>query len=174
MDLARTGGKTKWMEALGEVEVEVGEGFQGWDQEEGGSRRWICTDLGRSLAAMVDQVATTILSLGLEVWVRAAQAGAGIWAVEVGVTEGMEEAGMGVLGGMTIVIAIAITMEEVTTGEGGEAITEVVGVVIVNVGEVVAVVAGDTKLLLVYASLKLTLFVLAFRTQFNRSTRHFA
>jgi len=122
----------------------VGEGFQEWDYQEGGSPRWIHTDLEETLAVKVDQVVTKTLSLGLEAWVKVAEVEAGTREVEVGVMEGME-----VPEGMTI----GITMGEATTVEGGEGITEAVGVVIVNVGEevVVEVVVGDIELSLAYA-----------------------
>jgi len=123
---------------------EVEEGFREWDHQEGGSPRWIHTDLEETLVVKVDQVVTKTLSLGSEAWVKAAEVEAGTRAVEVGVMEGME-----VPEGMTIVI----TMGEATTVEGGEEITEVVEVVTVNVGEevVVEVVVGDTELSLAYA-----------------------
>ena len=149
------------------VLVEVGEGFRGWDHREGGSRRWILMEPEGNLAVMVDRVVMTILSLGSEEWVKAAQAGVDIRAVDV--MGGMEEAGMEVPGGMTIVTAIAITMEEVMSAGGEEGIIEV-GVAIVNVGEVAAVAvavveaaAGDTKLSLVHSFLNSAVLVLAFR-----------
>jgi len=165
---ARVGGKTKWMEVLVGVEEEAGEGFRGWDHREGGSRRWILTGPGGNLAVMVDRVVTTILSLDLEEWVKAAQVEVDTPVVDV--MGGMGEAGMEVLGGMTIAIATAITMEEVTTVEGEEGIIEV-GVAIVNVGEVAVVVvvvgveavAGDTELSLVHTFLNSTVLVLPFR-----------
>ena len=151
-DLARVGGKTKWMEVL-VGEVAAAEGFRGWDHQVGGSRRWILMEPEGNLAVMVDQVVTKILFLGLEEWAKVAQVEVGTRVVEVvgqvDVMGGMEEACMEVPGGMTIVIVIAITMEEVTTAEGEEG-TIVVGAVIVHVGEVVVVVAaeavaGDTE-----------------------------
>jgi len=165
---ARVGGKTKWMGVLVEVEVEVGEGFRGWDHREGGSRKWIPMGPGGNLAVMVDLAVTKILSLGLEVWVKAAQVGVDTRAVDV--MGGMEGAGMEVLGGRTIVIATAITMEEVMTVEGEEGIIEVgvaivhVGEVAVEVGVVVEAVAGDTELSFVHTFLNSTVLVLEFRT----------
>jgi len=169
-DLARVGGKTRWMEVP--VGVEAGEGFRGWVHQEGGSPRWIRMDPEGTLAARVDQVVTTTLSPGLEVWARAAEA-AGIQVVEAeaDVMEGTEEVevGMEVLGGMTIVIVIAITLPEVTTVEEEEEIIEVVGVVSVNVGEEgevvpVPVVVGDIKLSLAHAVLNSTLVQFALHT----------
>ena len=164
---ARVGGKTKWMGVLVEVEEEVGGGFQVWDHREGGSRKWIPMGPGGNLAVMVDLAVTKILSPDLEEWVKAAQVGVDTRAVDV--MGGMEEAGMEVLGGMTIVIATAITMEEVTTVEGEEGIIEAgvaivhVGEVAVGVGVVVEAVAGDTKLSFVHTFLNSTVLVLAFR-----------
>jgi len=149
---ARVGGKTRWMEVL--VGMGVGEGFRGWALQEGGSLRWIRMDLEGTLAVLADQVATTILSLGLEALVRTtgAQAGTQVEVVEAGVMEGLEVgADMEVPGEMTIVTVIAITMGEVMTVEAEEATIEVVGAVTVNVGEVAGVV-GDTELSPVYAS----------------------
>jgi len=131
MDQAKTGGKNRWMEALAEAE----EGSREWVRQPEGSLRWIHMDLEEMLAVTADQAVPKTLSLGLEVWVRAVE-------VEVGTrADGMEgtEAGMEVLEGTTIVIAI--TMEEVTKGvEEAEAT--------VNVGQVAGVVeavVGDTK-----------------------------
>jgi hypothetical protein len=109
------------MEVLVEVEGVVGEGFRGWDHLEGGSRRRIPMEPEGNLAVMVDRVVTTILSLDLEEWVKVAQVEEGTRAVDV------MAVGMEVPGGMTIVIVTAITMEEVTTVEGGEGIIEAVG-----------------------------------------------
>jgi len=146
-DLARVGGKTRWVEALVEAE-EVGEGFRGWGHQEGGSPRWIRMDPEGTLVVMVGQAVTTTSSPDSEGWVRAAEAEAGTRVVEADVMEGMEEVGavMEVRGGMTIVIAIAITLGEATTVEGEEAIIKVVGAVTVNVGEVVGGIVGDTEL----------------------------
>lgn len=161
-ELARVGGKIRLI--AGQVEVEgVGQGFRGWDRQEGGSPRWIRMDLEGTLAVTVDQVVTRTLSLGLEVWVRVAEAEADTRVVEADVMVGLEVgAGMEVPGEMTIVIVI--TLGEVTTAEGEEAIIEAVGVATVNVGElgvaeavvVEAVVAGDTKLPLVHTFLIIT------------------
>lgn len=153
MDLARTGGKTKWTEER----VGVVEGFRGWDQRGGSSHGWIRMDPEGNLGVTVDRGVAMTLSLGLEAWARAARVVVGTRAAEVGVMEGMEEVGTVAPGGMTIVIAIAITTGEVTTVEGGEVIIEVVGV-IVNVGEVAVAeeLAGDTELSLVYAFLNST------------------
>jgi len=71
MDLARVGGRNRWTEAL----AGVGEGFRAWGHQEGGSLRWIRMDPGETLVARVDQVVTMTISLGLELWVRAAEAG---------------------------------------------------------------------------------------------------
>jgi len=79
-DLARVGGKTKWMEVL---VVVAGEGFRGWNHRVGGSRRWILMEPEGNLAVIVDRVVTKILSLGLEEWVKVAQVEAGTRAVEV-------------------------------------------------------------------------------------------
>jgi len=161
MDLARVGGRNRWMEVP--VEVEVGEGFRGWDRQEGGFPRWIHMGPEGTLAVRVDQAVTTTLSLGLEVWVRAAGAEAGtLVGAEADVMEDMVEVGVGmeVPGGMTIVIVIAITLRGVTTVEGEVPIIEVVGAVTGHageeeevVGEVVVAVAvvGDTELSLTYA-----------------------
>lgn len=159
MDPGRVGGKTRWMRVV--VEVEAGEGSRAWDRQEGGSPRWIPMDQEETLAVTVGQVVPTTLSLGLEVWARAAEVEVGTRAVEVEVEEEeeadvMEQAGMEeVPGRMTIVIAIAITLGEVTTAGGEGVIIEAVGVEIANVGEVAAAVvveavAGDIKLSLVY------------------------
>ena len=165
MGLVRVGGKTRWMEVL--AGVEVGEGFRGWVHQEGGSLRWIRMDLEETLAVRVDQAVTRTSSLGLEVWVRAAEAeeeGTLVVEAEADVMEGTVEVGVGmeVPGGMTIVIVTAIILREVTTAEGEEAIIEVVGAETVHAGEVVEVVAavavvGDTKLSLAHASLNSTL-----------------
>lgn len=153
------------MWALVEVE-EVREDFRGWDHQEGGSPRRIRMDLEGTLAVMVDRVVTRTSSLGLEAWVRAAEAGADtrVVQVEAGEMEGTEEeveAGMEVLGGMTIVIVII--MGEVMTVEVEEAITEALGVT-VNVGEVAEAVVGDTELSGVYTFPNSTVFVLTFCT----------
>ena len=145
---------TRWMAArLEEVvvveEEEEEEDFRGWEHREGGSPRWIRMDLGGTSAVMAGQVVTKISSLGLEAWVRAAEAEVGMQVEEVFAMEGTVEVGEDteVPGEMTIVTVI--TLGEVTTVEGEEAIIEVVGEVIVNAGEVVAVVAevvvGDTN-----------------------------
>jgi len=149
MGLVTVGGKNRWMEVL--AGVEVGEGFREWAHQEEGSLRWIRMDPEGTLAARVDQAVTRTLSLGLEVWVRVAEADVMEGMVEV-------EVGMEVPGGMTIVIVIATTLREVTTVEGEEAIIEVAGAVTVHVGEggvvvVVAAVVGDTKLSLAHAPL---------------------
>jgi len=124
-------------------------------------------DLEEILAVTVDRVVTRTLSLGLEAWARAAEVGADTRAVEVEAdemegTEEEVEAGMEVLGGMTIVIVI--TMGEVTTVGAEEAIIEALGVVTVNVGGVAEVVVGDTELSVVYAFPNSTVFVLTLRT----------
>jgi hypothetical protein len=143
------------------------EGFRGWVHQEGGFPRWIRMGLEGTLAGTVDQVVMTTLSLGLEVWVRAAEAEAGTRVVEVeaDVMQDMEE-GVGVgedmeaPGGMTIVIVTAITTGEMMTVEGEEVNIEAVGVVTAHVGEAVeavvevGVVVGDTELSPIYAFLK--------------------
>ena len=165
---------TRWMVARVEVE-EAGEDFQGWGHREGGSPRWIRTDLEGTLAVMADRAVTKTSSPGLGAWVRAAEVEEGTRVVvEEGadVMEGMEVVvgeDTEVPGGTTIVIAI--TLGGVMTAEGEEAITEVAGAVNVSVGELgVAVVgaeaaAGDTKLALVYTFLNsiATAFVFEFR-----------
>ena len=150
-DLARAGGKTRWMEAPVEAE-EVGVDSRAWARRGEGLFRRILMDLGETMGVMAEQVATMTLFLDLEVWARAVVVVVGIRVVEAGGMEGTVVAvGMGVPGGMTI----AITTGEVTTE--GEAITEVVGVVTAHVGEVAAVVVEgveDTELLLIYALLQ--------------------
>ena len=149
--LARTGGKTKWTEAQVEV-VEVD--FRGWDQRGASSHGWMHMELEGNLGVMVDRVVAMTLSLVLEAWARAVRVVVGTRAAAVDVTGGMEAAGTVAPGGMTIVTATAITTGEMTTVEGGEVIIEVVGVVTVNVGEVVAAaeaLAGDTELSLACA-----------------------
>lgn len=144
-DLARAGGKTRWMEAPVEAE-EVGVDSRAWARRGEGLFRRILMDMGETMGVMAEQVATMTLFLDLEVWARAVVVVEGIRVVEAGGMEGTVVAvGMGVPGGMTIAI---------TTGE---AITEVVGVVTAHVGEVAAVVVEgveDTELLLIYALLQ--------------------
>ena len=154
---------------------EVGEAFRGWDHPEGGSPRWIHTDLEGNLAVTVDRVVTKTLSLGLEAWVRAVEVEVGTRPVEGDVMEGM-----GVSEGMTIVIATATTTGEATSVEGEVGITEEVGVVTVSVGEVavevVEAVAGDIdhelgRIRLVSRTLNLVEYIGAYRKTVDRDPR---
>ena len=155
MVLARVGGKIRWMEALVEAE-EVGEDFQAWDHQVGGSLRWIHMDLEETSVATADQAAARTSSLGSEAWVRAVGVEEGTLVVEA---EGIEVmVGMEVPGGMTI--AIATTM--------GEATTEVGGAVTANVGEeVVEAAVGDTESPSALSLLHLNMAIFAF----TRNTR---
>ena len=128
MDLARVGGKTKWMEAL----AGEGEGFREWDCLVEGSPRWIRLDLEETSVVMAGRAEPKTSSLDLAAWARAAGVEGG---TRVGETEGTE-VGMEVPGGMTIVIVS--TTEEVTT-EVGEVVTVNAG------GEVEEAVVEDTK-----------------------------
>ena len=158
MDSVRIGGKTRWTEAEAEAEG-VGEGFRAWGRQVEGSLRWIHMDLEETSVAMADQAVVRTSSLDLEEWVRAAVEGTRA-ADEMEDTE-VVVVGMGVRGGMTIVIVIAITMEGVMIG--GEETTGVGGVAIVNAGEEVVeeveAAVEDTEPHLV--NLNINVFVLA-------------
>lgn len=146
------------------VPVEVREeDFRTWDHQAEGSLRWIHMGLEETSVSMADQALARTSSLDSGEWVRTVGVGVDTRVVEAGEMEGMEVVDTEVPGGMTI--AIAITMEEVTTE--GEATTEVGGVVIVNVGEAVEAVVGDIKRFLWLKRLSIALTHAASRAQTN-------